>query len=836
MIGKGMVRAGSIAMVLFGTTAIAAQQQGAGTITPGKWPALTAPIPPDRAMEARIDDLLRRMSVEQKVGQIIQADIGSITPEEVGRYHIGSVLNGGGSGPGGNDLAPPAEWLRLADAFWDASMQPGSLKIPPIWGTDAVHGNNNVPGATIFPHNIGLGAARNPALMEEIGRVTALETSVAGQEWSFAPTLAVTRDDRWGRTYESYSEDPTIVASYAGAVVAGLQGKKGDRDFLKPGRVAATAKHFLADGGTHGGQDQGDSQVEEEVLRDVHAAGYPPALDAGALTVMVSFSSWQGVKHHGNRSLLTDLLKNRWNFDGVVVSDWNGHGQVPGCSTTSCPAAINAGLDMFMAPDSWRELWTNTLAQVKSGEIPMERLDDAVRRILRLKMRLGLFEAGKPSTRPNAGRFDLLGAPEHRALARRAVRESMVLLKNDGVLPLDPRKRILVAGDGADSIGKQSGGWSLTWQGTGTTNADFPNGQSIWGGLREAVEAAGGTATLSQDGSWNEKPDAAIVVFGENPYAEFVGDRKTLEFSPDDKADLETLRRFRAAGIPTVAVFLSGRPMWVNPEINAADAFVAAFLPGSEGGGVADLLLRDAKGQIAHDFTGQLSFSWPKRGDQFDLNVGSQDYDPLFPLGYGLSYAKPGRVARLSEERPALVAQAGPFFGAGRLRAGWALALSSPDAAPVPLAGSRAELKDARLSATGLDRKAQEDSRRLVWNGSGPASFILQAPGPEDLRRESNGDLSLVIGYRLVSGVPDSLSVSQADADGKRATIAAGKAIASGEWKQLSIPLRCFAAQGIDMGRVATPMILTATGPLTLDVSDIEVASVPGAVTCPAQQ
>jgi beta-glucosidase len=412
----------------------------------------------------------------------------------------------------------------------------------------------------------------------------------------------VVQDDRWGRTYESYSEEPAIPIDYAGAMIEGVQGKVGTKDFLSPTHVIATTKHFLGDGGT-GGRDQGDAQISEEVLRDVHLGGYPAALEAGTQSVMASFSSWNGVKMSGNKSLLTDVLKRRMGFDGFVVGDWNSHGQVAGCSNENCPQAINAGLDMFMysGPD-WKKLYQNTLAEARSGEIPAARLDDAVRRILRAKLRAGLFERGRPSTRAVAGHFDLIGAPAHRAIARQAVRESMVLLKNEGVLPLKPSANILVAGGGADSISQQSGGWTITWQGTDVANSVFPNGETIWRGIAESVRAAGGTATLSADGSFATRPDAAIVVFGEQPYAEFRGDRPNLEYSPDDKSDLALLKRLKAAGVPVVAVFLSGRPLWVNAELNASDAFVAAFLPGTEGGGVADMLFRKRDGGIAQDF------------------------------------------------------------------------------------------------------------------------------------------------------------------------------------------------------------------------------------------
>ena len=351
-----------------------------------------------------------------------------MTPDDVRRYHLGSVLNGGGSTPNSNKRASAGDWLAAADAFYDASMQPpaGLPAIPIIWGSDAVHGHSNVYGATIFPHNIGLGAANDPDLLREIGAATALEMRATGLEWTFAPTLAVVRDDRWGRTYEGYSEDPRITARYAAAIVTGLQGAPGSVGHLTGDKIVATAKHYLGDGGTVGGRDQGDNIDDEADLVRLHAAGYPPAIEAGVRAVMASFSSWHGEKLHGHRYLLTTVLKERLGFTGFVVGDWNGHGQVRGCSNANCAAAFNAGIDMFMVPEDFAKLYENTLAQVRDGTISEARLDDAVRRILRVKKQSGLFEAGRPSTRPHAGRQDLLGAAAHRELARRAVRESLV--------------------------------------------------------------------------------------------------------------------------------------------------------------------------------------------------------------------------------------------------------------------------------------------------------------------------------------------------------------------------------------------------------------------------
>ncbi|KQN12168.1 exo 1,3/1,4-beta-D-glucan glucohydrolase [Sphingomonas aurantiaca] len=805
---------------------------------PEIWPTANARPLRDPKVEARIEAILKRMSVTDKIGQLIQVDIASIEPSDLRTYKLGSILNGGNAGPGGNDLAPPIEWLKLADAFYDASIarSDGRPAIPVIWGTDAVHGNNNIPGATLFPHNIGLGAARDRDLMREIGHVTAIETAAAGIDWTFAPTLAVVRDDRWGRTYESYSEEPQIQADYAGAVIEGVQGKVGTKDFLAPDHVIATTKHFLGDGGT-GGRDQGDARIPETTLRDIHLGGYPAAIEAGTQSVMASFSSWNGAKMHGNKSLLTGVLKDRLHFDGFVVGDWNGHGQVDGCSNESCAAAINAGLDMFMYSGSgWKTLYANTLKQAQSGEIPAARLDDAVRRILRVKIRAGTFDRGRPSSRALAGKMTLIGAADHRAIARRAARESMVLLKNEGgLLPLKPSANILVAGGGADNIPQQAGGWSLTWQGGGTTNADFPNAQSIWSGISTAVKDAGGSATLSADGRYAKKPDAAIVVFGEQPYAEFKGDRPNLEYSPDDKSDLDLLRKLKAAGVPVVAVFLSGRPLWVNAELNASDAFVAAFLPGSEGGGVADVLFRKKDGSVANDFRGKLSFSWPKRPNQYTLNRSDPGYDPLFAFGYGLSYAKPGTVPKLDEARPAGIAASfnGTVFGKGRVPEGWSLTLVEQGQSKVRLLGVNATTATRRLTASAVDRRRQEDARAFVWAG-GPADTRIEASGPLDLTRESNGELSLVIDVRVDRPASAPVALGMVSTNGTTVTVPITKTLATakvGDWQQVIVPLQCFAKRGIDMAQVTAPFVIATDGKLGLSISDVKIDSAPVPMT-----
>ncbi len=549
--------------------------------------------------------------------------------------------------------------------------------------------------------------------------------------------------------------------------------------------------------------------------------GYPAAIAAGVQSVMVSYSSWQGVKMHGNASLLTDVLKGRMGFDGIVVSDWNAHGQVPGCTTFSCPASLIAGLDMFMAPDSWKQLYESTLAQARSGEVPAARLDDAVRRILRVKLRSGLFEAGRPSSRPLAGQFALLGAPAHRAVARRAVRESLVLLKNAGqVLPLKPRQRVLVAGDGADDIAKQSGGWTLSWQGTGTTRSQFPNAQSIYEGIREAVKAAGGVAELNRRGTYTTRPDVAIVVFGENPYAEFQGDLLDVEYSPGDKRDLALLKKLGGDGIPVIAVFISGRPLWVNPEINASNAFVAAWLPGSEGGGVADVLFRKPDGSVNHDFTGKLSFSWPRTPDQVSVNSGDGGDSPLFAYGYGLTYADSGDLAPLAEDVPRRAAasiDSRTFFAKGKLGRGWRLFVqegTGPRIEPVARgeAPTAAVSKSSPRIAPRRRMRAQHagTARRRRYSG-------IEGGAPIDLQRETNGELSLAFEYRVTGAPTADVLVSVECGIGCKGSIPIAHVLKStprGEWRNLKILLSCFQNAGADMKKVSAPFVLATAGQL----------------------
>ncbi|MCW8127818.1 glycoside hydrolase family 3 protein [Microbulbifer halophilus] len=815
-------------------------QPAAETANPDAWPELQAALRRDPEQEARIADLLSRMTIEEKVGQLIQAEIKYVTPEDVKKYHLGSILNGGGTYPDNDKFATPEDWLALADAYYEASMDTsdGGVAIPVIWGSDAVHGHNNVIGATLFPHNIGLGATRDPELIRRIGKATAREVAVTGVNWTFAPTVAVVRDDRWGRTFESYSEDPRIVRQYAEQMVEGIQGEKDSDTFLDGRHLVSATKHFIGDGGTERGIDRGDTKASEKELAEIHAAGYISALEAGVQTVMASFNSWNGKRLHGHEYLLTDILKERLGFDGFVVGDWNGHRFVEGCTVESCAQSINAGLDMFMAPSDWKPLYKNTLAQAKSGEISPERLDDAVTRILRVKLRAGLFERNQPL----AGRTDIMGSAEHRAIAREAVRKSLVLLKNNGgLLPLDPEQKILVAGDAADNIAKQSGGWTISWQGTGNTDADFPGATSIYDGIKSAVSTAGGEAALSENGDFSGatfadggEADVAVVVFGENPYAEWHGDLASLEYQLGTKTDLELLQKLQEQDIPVVSIFISGRPLWVNKEMNASDAFVAAWLPGSEGAGVADVILTDADGKKQYDFTGRLSFSWPRLVHQTVINHRDEDYKPLFTYGYGLHY---GDSTQISNNLPddgetyADGALEDAWLMVSRPRAPWQLMIAENGRDPVAVTGNRASSgDDNNITVASIDMESQEDARQIDWKGLRGGSVQLSAQKPQDLSRYIAEEAALTLDIRVDRLPEQPVSARIACADGCAGELPLQQPLQSlptGDWSQLSIDLQCFAEEGADFSRISNGLSLTSEGPLSLAVANIKY--VPGA-------
>ena len=504
----------------------------------------------------------------------------------------------------------------------------------------------------------------------------------------------------------------------------------------------------------------------------------------------------------------------------------------PGCSNDNCPQAINAGIDMYMAPSDWRALFVNLVQQAKNGTVPMARLDDAVRRILRVKIKAGLFRG----ERPLEAKYELLGTPEHRAVARQAVRESLVLLKNEGVLPIKATARVLVAGDAADNIGKQCGGWTLSWQGTGNSNADFPKGQTVFAGIAEAMNAAGGSATLSADGSFTEKPDVAIVVFGEEPYAEFQGDLATVHYKPGDDRDLNLLRALKSKGIPVVTVFLSGRPLWMNREINASDAFVAAWLPGTEGGGIADVLIGDRQVLARHDFKGRLARTWPQRPDQATLNRHDSKVEALFDYGYGLSYDKPGKVAWLSEEGAVSAAAGGDvFFGAGRMQGGARAVVRDDGGERHAPADGGADSPKGFLKMSVVDSGAQENARQLTWagGGAGTLQFIGLA---RDLSRQSNGDMALGFSYVLQRAPSSKVQLTMGCGDGCNGSLDITrylKAAPVGKPQTLNIKLSCFAGKGVDMTRVDQPFIVTTSGSLELTLREVRLVTNEGDAVCP---
>jgi beta-glucosidase len=577
----------------------------------------------DDEADAKADDLLKAMTLDEKVGQMTQVDMNGLKDKaDIRKYYLGSMLSGGDSDP--PDITA-AGWAKAYDAYQAEALKT-RLKIPLIYGIDAVHGHNNVDGAVIFPHNIGLGATRNPELVEKAERVTAREVAGTGINWVFAPCVAVARDIRWGRTYESFGEAPELVESMAAAAVRGFQGKS----LADPTSVVACAKHFLGDGGTKGGVDQGDTQVDEETLRKIHLAGYAAAVKAGVGTIMVSFSSWNGKKMHGNRRLLTDLLKNELGFSGFLISDWAAIDQLSESYKTAIETSINAGLDMVMIPNGpgQKNNYVDFVGLLKElvneGRVPQERIDDAVRRILRVKARTRLFD--KPMSDPEL--TAKVGCDEHRQVARECVRQSLVLLKNDNkTLPLSKKaKKLAVVGKGADDLGMQCGGWTISWQ--GATGKATKGGTTILAALRQA--APGVQVAFSADRSGVNGADAVVAVVGELPYAEMKGDRKDLALSAEDTA---LVKKAKAAGAPVVTVLLSGRPLIIGPALEASDAFVAAWLPGTEGSGVADVLFGDAKP------SGKLPHTWPRSMDQVPCNVGEPiKGEPLFAYDFGLMY------------------------------------------------------------------------------------------------------------------------------------------------------------------------------------------------------
>jgi beta-glucosidase len=638
---RSLVVAATVALAI-GVAAASAPSGAATELVPYQDPSQPVPV--------RVADLLSRMTLEEKIGQMTQAERGAVTddPSRVTDWMLGSVLSGGGSVPTPNNAEA---WADMVDEFQQAALNT-RLGIPLLYGVDSVHGHGNLFGATVFPHNIGLGATRDPDLVRRVEHITAEETRASGPQWAFAPCICAARDDRWGRTYESFSENPRLVERMETAI-DGFQGPPGhlaDRD-----RVLATAKHYAGDGDTVYGTASGDYKIDQGIAITNHEdfwrfalRQYVPAVqDHDVGSVMPSFSSvdWtedgvgNPIKMHANRELITDVLKGQIGFDGFVISDWEGIHQIPGDYATQVRTGVNAGIDMMMEPFSAENFETTLLAEVQAGRVPMSRIDDAVSRILTKKFELGLFE--HPFT--DRTNIDEIGSPAHRAVARRAVAESQVLLENRGkLLPLDSGSDVYVAGSNADNIGNQAGGWTLTWQG-GSTNV-IP-GSTILDGIRDAV--GGGSVTYSQDASAPiPEHSVGVVVVGETPYSEGFGDvgGPLWAYDPGDNgiprpvkdmqlsaADKQAVDRVCGGAGKCVVIVVSGRPLIIDPpQRREIDGLVAAWLPGSEGEGVADTLFG------RRPFTGKLPMTWPKTLAQEPINVGDADYDPLYPYGYGL--------------------------------------------------------------------------------------------------------------------------------------------------------------------------------------------------------
>ncbi|MEV4641186.1 glycoside hydrolase family 3 N-terminal domain-containing protein [Actinoplanes sp. NPDC049548] len=594
----------------------------AGVVTLAPTPASAAdPLykDPSQPVAARVEDLISRMSLDEKIGQMVQAERHYASPADVSTFRLGSMLAGGGEGPAPQS---PQVWADLYDSYQRAALST-PLGIPIMFGIDAVHGANHVYGGTVFPHNVGLGATRDPALVERIGRVTATEVAATGIDWTFSPCLCVARDDHWGRVYESFGETPANPSAMT-SLITGMQGPS----LNEPTSILATAKHYVADGGTAGGVDQGDARISEEELRAVHLPPFREAVQRNVASVMLSYSSWNGQKLHAHQHLITDVLKGELGFKGIVITDWDGIARLDDTyvyTPEKVRTGVNAGIDVFMVPENYwyREFIRLLRDEVNAGRVPQARVDDAVRRVLTKKFELGLFE------RPFADRslMSTVGSPEHRAVAREAVQKSQVILKNNGILPLGKAPgKVFVAGKSAHNIGFQSGGWTMQWQGV-----DGPStpGTTVLQGVRNTV-APGTTVTYDREGDGIDGSyGAAIAVIGEKPYAEEYGDRTDgLRLDAEDQA---LLAKLKASGVPVVTVLLSGRPLDVTAELPDMSALVAGWLPGTEGQGVADVLFGAVRP------TGKLPVSWARDVAQQPINDGDGK-TPLFPYGYGLTY------------------------------------------------------------------------------------------------------------------------------------------------------------------------------------------------------
>ena len=781
-----------------------------------------------------IDNLIQNMTLEQKIGQIIMPDIDEVTPEDARKYQLGTFLNGGGKFPNKNKNSSVEDWKKLSEEFYNASPVVNGVLIPILWGTDAVHGHNNVIGATIFPHNIGLGSTMNPDLIKNIGEAVAKEVLSTGIPWTFAPTIAVPQNDLWGRTYEGYSENPELVSMLGEAMILGLQGE-GD-SFLDDNHVLATAKHFLGDGGTKDGIDQGNTIINEQELRDIHGEPYFAAIGSCIQTVMASFNSWNGEKAHGSDYLLQNILREQMGFDGLVVGDWNGHGQVPGCSKENCPQSFNAGVDIFMAPDEWKSLYENTLDQARNGQISIERLDEAVKNILSVKYLLGMFDGRKPHLYP----YNYIGDNKHRAIARQAVRESIVLLKNNNnTLPIKSGKHILVIGDSANKITKHMGGWTITWQGRENQNSEFPNSKSIYEAIKLKAENNGGSAEFSNSSDYEKKPDVVIFVYGEDPYAEGDGDRKHIFYENQDKRFLKYMREIADKKIPSVSLFISGRPLIVNEEINLSESFVQLWLPGTAIEGITDVIFTNKNNEINFDFKGKLSYSWPKFSHQTELNYGDKEYDPLFPYGFGLTYADKNNrdIINIKETIPQRD-EITLFLGSAYPSYKEIISYYDSDKNEQIYEGISADIyknEKAGILISKFDYKKQDDAKRIDFGKKNTMKFWeISSGSSEDLSYMKNGSLELILKPQSSSDKKIEL-VIQCSKDVNQINISGTKECykafdlsnllideSIGVWKKITMPFSCLNNDNFEISSVTSRAKLATSGDWVVDIHSIK--------------
>ena len=791
-----------------------------------------------------INEIINKMTLEQKVGQIIMPDLDEVTPEGARLYQLGTILNGGGKFPNKNKNSTVLDWKKLSKDFYNASPIVDGTVVPILWGTDAVHGHNNVIGATIFPHNIGLGSTMNPSLIEHIGKVVAKELLSTGIAWTFAPTIAVPQNDLWGRTYEGYSENPYLVSDMGKAMILGLQGY--EDNFLGNDHVLATAKHFLGDGGTENGVDQGNTILSELDFKETHGTPYYAAINACIQTIMASFNSWNGVKMHGNEYLLSSILRDEMGFDGLVVGDWNGHSQIPGCSKESCPESFNAGVDIFMAPDDWITLYKNTLDQVISGVISEERLDDAVRNILHVKQLLGLFDGRKPHEYP----YNFIGSAEHKEVARQAVRESIVLLKNnDNILPIKAGQHILVVGEASQQIKSQMGGWTITWQGRENNNNEFPNTLSIYEAISKEAILNNSTIEYSNDASYEQKPDLVIFVYGEDPYAEGDGDRKTLFYINQDNYFNTFMKDISDQEINSLSLFISGRPLVINKELNLSDSFVQVWLPGSAVEGITDVIFSDKNNNIKYDFKGKLSYSWPKLSTQSSLNFTDDGYDPLFNYGYGLTYEDSVFIDQINAEesikRPNEITV---FMGSAYPSYREVISFYNSEKKKILYEGISTDIfmhTQSGINISKFDFLKQDDAKKIIFGKNEISkSWEVTSGSSEDLSYMTNGTIQIILrannianksifltlgciknDYQiLMSGNKDCLKTFDISEFFKEDNL--------NEWQILDIPLSCLEGNKFELSALTTRTKLETEGNWEFDIHSIKYLNQQGYNSC----